>query len=67
MYPCMNRTQPTDAPNPPFPPRHTVSADGVLSYDGGNLIEGTINAIRNGEEPYKTSPCGDEGPAGFQV
>lgn len=47
--------------------RRPYMADGVMSYDGANLVEGLIAQVQRGESPYVKAPCGDEGMVGFQV
>jgi uncharacterized membrane protein YgcG len=39
----------------------------LLSYDSANLVEGLIQQVERGEEPYVRAPCGDQGDQGFQV
>ena len=65
-------SSPLPAPHPtpptPTPPHNTHTLpDGVLTYDGANLVEGIIKQVLRGEDPYTKAPCGDLGAKGFQV
>lgn len=48
-------------------PSRVCDPDGVLTLEGANMVEGAIQKIETGEEPYARMRCGELGLRGYQV